>query len=146
METALLLPLFLFIILGVLEVGRYWWIQQAMAGAVREGARRLTAMNIGCPPSDPEAATEVVRSALTLGGIDGAAPDTTIETKAVIDPEYFGAGGVPITRMELRVTHEFDSLLPVLPGLLSGTSSQSGRLRLVSVSLTECEPARNLSK
>ena len=57
-EFALVLPLILFFIAGILELGRAWNIKQAVTDAAREGARYTVVMDEDVTIADVEAKVE----------------------------------------------------------------------------------------
>lgn len=61
-EFALVLPLVLLLVVGMLEFARAWNLHQVMTDAVREGARRalLADFTVFCPP--PSAAMDSVKA------------------------------------------------------------------------------------
>lgn len=71
-EFALILPLFLLLIAGILEFGRAWNIQQAVTDATREGARRAVLAD-GATESSVRT---VISNRLQLAHIDPAKIDT----------------------------------------------------------------------
>ena len=48
-EFALVLPLVLLLVVGMLEFARAWNLHQTMTDAVREGARRAVLADASCP-------------------------------------------------------------------------------------------------
>jgi Flp pilus assembly protein TadG len=65
LETALVLPLFIFLLFVFLEFGRYMWIKSVLNEAATEGARLAMLYE----PSDRDV-EEAVRQRLTAQGVD----------------------------------------------------------------------------
>jgi Flp pilus assembly protein TadG len=141
-ELALLLPLFLIVILGIIEVGRLWWTQQALTNAAREGVRYSSQTLKSCPPDrtqgkdafDVQKARDEIRSNLSAAGLSEDASVALIE----ILPEPLEADHP--TQVKVKITYYFDSLLPFLPSLISGSSTSDGTPALVAETVAGCEP------
>jgi Flp pilus assembly protein TadG len=69
-EFALVLPLILFFIAGILEFGRAWNIKQAITDAAREGARYAVVQDLNITSTDDVKAK--IEERLALSGIDTA--------------------------------------------------------------------------
>ena len=58
-ELAITLPIFLALVLGVIEYGYYFYVAVSANNAAREGARQCTLVSLGtCGNCEPTAATE----------------------------------------------------------------------------------------
>ena len=63
-----MLPLFLLLLLGMLDYGYFFYVEVTAAGAAREGARQCTLVSIGaCGACTPTAAVEYMDS-VGMGG------------------------------------------------------------------------------
>jgi hypothetical protein len=83
-EFALLVPLFLILLIGMVEFGRVWMTKNIITGAARE-AVRLGAVQVDFPASDNQAkqrATEVLNSA----GIGVPPAVVTVNTSDAPEP------------------------------------------------------------
>jgi Flp pilus assembly protein TadG len=80
-EMALVLPVLLLLLLGILEFGRAWYTKQVITDAAREGARLAVVQNNDIDQADVKAA---VATALSRAGIPGAA--TTIAFDENVPP------------------------------------------------------------
>jgi Flp pilus assembly protein TadG len=69
-EFALVLPLVLLFIAGVVEMGRAWNIKQVVTDAAREGARWTVVQDQDLP--DLAAVEDKIEERLALGGVTGA--------------------------------------------------------------------------
>jgi Flp pilus assembly protein TadG len=59
MEFALTVPLFLIILLGMIDYGYYFYVAVSAANAAREGARQCTLVSLGaCGACDPTASID----------------------------------------------------------------------------------------
>jgi TadE-like protein len=98
-EFALVLPLILFFIAGILEFGRAWNIKQAITDAAREGARYAVVQDPAITSTDDVRAK--IEERLALSGVDSAdiqfsgvfhvAGETTVSISA---PHRMGLVGV----------------------------------------------------
>ncbi|HZS06384.1 MAG TPA: TadE/TadG family type IV pilus assembly protein [Blastocatellia bacterium] len=140
-EMAILLPMFLIVILGTVEIGRVWWLRQAVTNAAREGARAATQHANDCHAvSTLSAGRQAARNSLALAGLD------TSDATAQIDflPGFnTGADGAQLKNIRVRITYHFDSLIPFLTSLVSevpapGEGDQGPRV--VTENVTGCEP------
>ncbi len=139
-ELALLLPLFLVVILGIIEVGRLWWTQQALTNAAREGARYATQTLRTCPPDRIHGAQETFNAQTEVRKHLSAMGLSTEGNIALIDilPEPLEADHP--TKVKVKITYYFDSMLPFLPSLISGSSTSDGTPALVTETVAGCEP------
>ena len=81
-EMALVLPILLILMLGILEFGRAWYTKQVITDAAREGARLAVVQNNDIDQDDVKAA---IATALSRAGIPGAA--TTIAFDEALPPD-----------------------------------------------------------
>jgi hypothetical protein len=147
-ELALLLPLFLVVMFGMVEVARMWWTQHALTNAAREALRAATQSDLKCfggfiPASDCHdecvwvKGREAARKNLEMVGLisDESVAQTVFEAETVID-----ANGKGVKRLKVEITYLYDSMLPFLPSLISGTATLNGLPALVARSTAACEP------
>lgn len=108
-EFALVLPLLLILMFGIIEFGLAWYSKQVVTNASREGARA------GIVWQDPKMSdseiTAVVQNYLTQSGF--TQPVTVTVTGAG------GASGDPLT---VRVSHNYQ--FNVLPGFVTAVTGQ----------------------
>ena len=105
-ELALLLPLLLLILLGIIEFGRALFVKNDLTNAAREGARRAS-VSLTDPTADPVRAE--------LQGYIAAACPVPITPEAVIveatpSPPQHGTSTIKVT-----VPYEFDCLYDLIP-------------------------------
>ena len=104
-EFALVIPVFLLLLFGIVEFGRAWETMNVATSAAREGARvaAVTGPNVG-------SATSAAQRILTAGNINNATisvsgPDANHEVQVTVTVNYTpitnfipGLGPIPITR------------------------------------------------
>jgi Flp pilus assembly protein TadG len=77
-EFAITLPLFMLMIIGMLEYGYYFYIANSATAAAREGARQCTLVSLGaCGNCDPTAAVSYMAA---IGMDDYTDAEATCET------------------------------------------------------------------
>lgn len=146
-EMALILPIFLFFIFGIIEIGRAWSVKQVMTNAAREGSRVLL---LPSGPGYAYADREAVRAAAKQAAEDylhfaGLSQGTNV-TISVDDVDLANAGpgnadphnpgaqqGTTLHKGKVNITHDFDTPLPVI--LLKGSSP----IRMGVTSVVEIE-------
>ncbi len=108
-EFALVLPLLVLLVLGIVEFGRGFQVSGTLSAAAREGVRVMALQN------NPAAARAAVRSAAS--SLDPAITNAQITiTPATCPP---GAGTTTV-----RLTIDYD--LPLMTGLFGATFDLSG--------------------
>ena len=113
-EFALILPLFLAIVLGIVEFGRAMMVGQLVTNAAREGAR--LAVVSGTTNAQVEAAV-VDNLERTLGittGSNGVSVDCSVEPDAgnpSAGDEFSNASPRDLCNIEVRVSHDVVKLL-----------------------------------
>jgi Flp pilus assembly protein TadG len=79
-EFALVVPLLLLLVLGIMEFGRAYHVQTTLSGAAREGVREMALHN---DPADARAATKAAASQLALtDGQIAVTPGTCVASAA----------------------------------------------------------------
>jgi hypothetical protein len=127
-EMALILPVFLMFIFGIIEIGRAWAAKQALTNAAREGARVMVlpyGTGFSYPSADAvrTAAIQAAKEYLAFGGFDPEASTVDIKPITEVDGEIQEKLSGELARGEkvgIRITYQFDTALPAL--LLSGSS------------------------
>jgi Flp pilus assembly protein TadG len=105
-ELALMLPVLLLLVVGVIDLGRVFFSYQAVVNAAREGAR-YAAMN----PTDTAGITRHAAQEANGTGL----------VLVVATPECFGPGGACASSYAVRVTVTFDFRLLTMQIFGSGT-------------------------
>jgi Flp pilus assembly protein TadG len=146
-EFALVLPIFLLIVFGIVDVGRYVYLTNAFNEAAREGARygSVEQWSYACPASVPVASQTrfTCTAAVALGRIAGApayvsTPTITCYSRAgdatsAVSAAYCRAGymfQVTVATPTSPVGQQFHFLTPVI-GQLLGTPVISGQASVV---------------
>lgn len=104
-ELALVAPVFVLLIMGLVSFARAWNIRQVLTDAAREGARNAV---VASPLVSEESVTATVRDALRLAALDPTA--ATIQVEGVE-----GEPGTP-TRVAVQYPLELPGLAWALPG------------------------------
>ena len=114
-EVALVLPVLLILMLGILEFGRAWYTKQVVTDAAREGARLAVVVDNDIDQDSVEAA--IARS-LSRAGIPGAA--TTIDFDRADPPAGHWRDSGTMQAVYVGVDYRFGFFGPLLE-LVSGT-------------------------
>ena len=123
-EAALVLPLLLLVVLGILDFGVLFWRFESVTNAAREGAR--VAILPGYSSTDVE---NRVQQDLTDAGLAGT-PVTTVVAPVGVDV----GGGTCITMTGATVSYPHDFfLVGALVGYFGGTSLTSTSLNATSM-------------
>jgi Flp pilus assembly protein TadG len=147
MEFALVLPIFLLILFGIIDIGRYVYITNAFNEAAREGARygSVEQWQFACPASVPLASQNrfSCTAAVALGGIAGAPAYVSTPTVTCLSTGGDSSTAVSATSCRagylLQVTvatptspldHQFHFFTPVI-GQMLGTPTISGQASVV---------------
>jgi Flp pilus assembly protein TadG len=119
-EFALLVPLFLFLLIGIFEFGRAWNIYQVVVNAAREGGR-VAALPIGF--ADEDSVSSRVDTYLSSAGLDSGT--------ATVDME--DVNGAPGTIATVGVSYPYSfTFIGPLASLFSSSSSLGGTIMLSS--------------
>lgn len=130
-EMSLVLPLFLLLVFGIVEIGRAFAARQALTSAAREGARILVLPFGPGLPYTTEGAVQAAalnraRAYLSSSGVS-IGQETEIRRVRLVpgddgaygtsddpapEPDYTGA--VRGERVGLQITHDFDTPLPMV--------------------------------
>jgi Flp pilus assembly protein TadG len=105
-EFALLLPVLLIILFGIIEFGMIMYGREVVTNASREGARAGIVMRI--PAVTAAEITTVATSYLTGTGVSPAQVTITV-------PAFGGGTGTPVT---VTATYDYPWLIPYIPTVL----------------------------
>ncbi|MEX5717737.1 TadE/TadG family type IV pilus assembly protein [Geodermatophilus maliterrae] len=108
-EFALIVPLLVLLVLGIVEFGRGFQVQGTLSAAAREGVRLMALQN------DPAAARDAVRSAAS--SLDPAVTDAQIAITPASCPQ--GTGSTLV-----RLTVDYD--MPFLTGFFGASVELTG--------------------
>ena len=125
-EMALIAPILLLIVVGIVEFARAWSAHHVIADAAREGARLSAIADPGIGPTEVRAA---VQRALANGGLDASGAETTCpasgEVPCIDVADNGGESGEPST-----VTIEYPYRMAWLSPLMNlATDRQTITLR-----------------
>lgn len=132
-EFALLLPVLLLIVFGLIDFGRATWYQITLTQAAREGAR---VASLGWPATGTNSVTSRVQSMTTPNGIT---PVTVTITPSTSPPCTTGAGaGVDAV---VTVSYSYSFLTPVaaIATLAGGRVTLPSSLNLTATADMPCE-------
>lgn len=118
-ETALVMPLILLVLVGIMEFGRAWNIHQVVTDSARQGARKAAIWHESGNAVD--SARAVVNRSLVAGSINPAT--------ATIDVQGNAPGAEEAT-VTVEVPYQFFVLAPVMA--LAGQSFGSNSVSLKS--------------
>ncbi len=142
-EMAIILPVFLAFVLGIIEFGRAWATKQSLTLAAREGARVLvlpygSGLTFSSESAKQQAAVDLVKSYLNNSGVV-VTTDTQVVPIRVLpgSDSIFGtsddqieqnySGGKRGDRIGIQLRHKFDTALPVILTMFnSNQNSQNG--------------------
>jgi Flp pilus assembly protein TadG len=138
-EIAFVLPLFLALIFSIIEVGRAWAAKQTLTISAREGARILTlpygaGLTYATESDVQTAAIKAVEEMMKSTGVTVTAGTKIITVR--IKPGDDGvfntsddqteenySGGVRGDRVGIRITHNFETPLPIILGMFNNGSN-----------------------
>lgn len=120
-EFALVVPIFLLLVIGVIEFGRAWNLQQTITDAAREGARRAVVFDPTLTVAEVQTA---VRAKIQAAGFDSTQAtivwqDCTAACTALADFNALNRGDV--LNVQVRMPYRFIFLKPLMN--LANTSS-----------------------
>lgn len=112
-EFAITLPIFLALVLGVIEYGYYFYVSVSANNAAREGARQCTLVSLGaCGKCNPSAAVDYM-------GKLGLKKNTTAKATCAVDgAAYMYTVGVRVDFPSLTSYPIILSVLPQSPKIL----------------------------
>lgn len=142
-ELALVLPLFLTMVLAIVEIGRAFAAKQSLTIAAREGARVLVlpygaGLAYTTEAAVQTAAMDRVRSYLASSGV-GVGPETNVRIARIragndgvygtvddLQPEIDYTQGVRGQRVGVVIEHRFESPIPFVIGMFESTDPAAG--------------------
>ena len=100
-EFAIVAPVFILLVLGMIEYGRMIMVQQVITNASREGARQAA-----LDGSTTTSVNSTVNTYLSNGSISGASVAIVDQNDATLNPATATAG----TAIKVKVTVNYDSV------------------------------------
>ena len=133
-EFALVVPILLLMLVGIIEFGRAWNISQTVTFAARQGARKAAVLNVYMKnPADLPAATDSV-----VAAVDTVLASNNIACSGCVDSitGLNGGANTPVT-VWVGVPYQFMLLGPVMA--LAGESFANGTITLRSAAVMRNE-------
>lgn len=120
-EFALVLPILLLLVLGIIDFGRAWNLHQTITDAAREGARRAVVYD---PAVTQDTVMNVIREKIALVGFNPNAATITF-------PDGFKQGTNQITTVRVEMPYRFGFLGAVFR--FAGAADANGVVTLTTV-------------
>lgn len=138
-ELAIILPLFLALVLSIIEIGRAWAVKQSLTMAAREGARVLAmpygaGLTYSSESQKQDSAIKTVTSYLNNSGVPVSANTQIVAIRLQpgadlifntgddkIEENY--SGGNRGDRIGIQVRHTFDTALPIILTMFNSNTS-----------------------
>jgi TadE-like protein len=134
-EFAVVTPLLLLLIVGLMEFGRAWNISQVVTNAAREGARKAAVLDSRGVELTPAEATDSVNSIVARVLLDGSRIVCNTCVKLPISGIMDGPN-TPVA-VEVTVLHQFTLLGPVMALANQSFTNDPIPLRSVAVMRNE---------
>jgi hypothetical protein len=112
-EMALILPILLLLVFGLIEFGTAWRDYQVITNAAREGARRAVMANAGLVDSSEAAVLQIINDVMTAGGLDFDSASVTFSCDGAAGSLCTGMRGAP-EEVQIDYPHEFMFLGPLV--------------------------------
>lgn len=106
-EFALVLPILLLMVVGLIEMARAWNMHQVITDAAREGCRRAV---IADPTITQAQVDSVIKSAIAIAGFDSS-------RATVSYPNGFKTGSGKLTACRIEMPYAFGLLKPLMATL-----------------------------
>lgn len=137
-EMAIILPIFLALVLGIMEFGRAWATKQSLTLAAREGARVLilpygSGLTFASEGAKQQAAVDTVKSYLSNSGVVVTNNTQVVPVRVLpgadsiigtaddqIEQNY--SGGKRGDRIGIQISHKFDTALPIILTMFNSNS------------------------
>lgn len=110
-EFALVAPLFLFLVFGILESGRLLWTYHNMSNATKEGARYTTVRGSGSIQADAPASISTIKNHM-INTSTGLNPDLLEVNMVLLDGDMQDR-----SRFRIESSYEFDFIVTSLIGI-----------------------------
>lgn len=117
-EFALVVPILLLLVLGIIDFGRAWNLHQTITDAAREGARQAVVFD---PDVDQDSVLRVIGRVINASGFDA--------TEATVGfPDGFKSGRGTLATVTIEMPYRFGFLAPIVR-LLSTDNTATMQLR-----------------
>lgn len=127
-EFALVVPMLLLMLVGIIEFGRAWNMSQVVTDAARQGARTAAVLN-----PDPSASVDSVRAVVAAALQSGNVNAST----ATVQVDNFQAGSNTPVTVTVAVPYQFVIFGPVMA--LAGQTFTNGTITLRSAAIMRNE-------
>jgi Flp pilus assembly protein TadG len=113
-EFALIMPLFLAVVCGMIDYGWYFYQRYALAAAIRDGIRNgLSVLSTATPPNDSWSTAKARAIAVLIQSNTIPTPSTSITWGPTAGGQYTGA--VPNKALTLSAQYTFVPLIGFVP-------------------------------
>ena len=129
-EFALVVPMLLLMLVGIIEFGRAWNMSQVVTDAARQGARTAAVLNPD-PSASVDSVRAVVAAALQSGNVDPNAVGVNVQV------DNFQAGSNTPVTVTVAVPYQFVIFGPVMA--LAGQTFTNGTITLRSAAIMRNE-------
>jgi Flp pilus assembly protein TadG len=133
-EMLMVLPVLLIVIFGSIELSRAWYVLQATATAVREGARAASVVATANVTTVGNSRIDAVLTAASITPVSRNTTNPAVTNPSTGQPMPTGCGGASgitcDTEVVTTATVSFQTFFPVLiPRLQNITMTQTARMR-----------------
>jgi Flp pilus assembly protein TadG len=139
-EFALIFPLLLLVLLGIIDFGFLFQRYEVLTNATREGARMAVLPGYTTADVSTRVCAYLLAGGIPTTGCPGATPTNpavSVTTVAVAVPS--GLPAVSTRRVQLTYTHNFMFIGPIV-GLMGGTWSNTKAITTVAQMRSEVPP------
>lgn len=116
-EMALILPVLMLLLLGIMEFGQAWNAKQIITDAAREGARQAVVWD---PDIDQDSVEATVIAALARGGIPSSAATVEFDRAPAPGGNWRNVG--TMQTMDVRVQYRFGFFGPIFQTIFGSES------------------------
>jgi Flp pilus assembly protein TadG len=123
-EFALVLPILMLLVMGAIDWGYYFYVDQVVTNAAREGARAGTIWEADTEDSEAQSDAEsTALDYLTRGGLDSGSATVTV---SLLDETV---SGKDIDLVSVTVSYPTSSLTGFLATFIPGTAEATAEMR-----------------
>lgn len=124
-EFAMVMPLLLLLLVGLIEFGRAWNLHQVVTDASREGARHAVLQSEADPSDRQDSVSNVVNRALANAAVNTSNPNIDIDVDGLSEI------GKPVT-VTVSVPYEFVFLGPMMSWFAQGWGGSDREIMLTA--------------
>ena len=139
-EFALIFPLLLLVLLGIIDFGFLFQRYEVLTNATREGARMAVLPNYTGADVRSRVCQYLLTSGVPTAGCPGTAPTNPVVTVADV-PIAIGGGVTPVQAksVSLAYSHNFMFIGPIV-GLMGGSWTNAKTITTTAIMRTELPP------